>query len=185
MPRPTLATCCVWLAVVTCSSTPPAAASPLEETLAGNDLLAGLVGSWGIGEDEKDASYIRQTCQWILNKKYLEIETFVDMKGHPTSSWRTLIAYEPSDKSYRLWNFSEDGVVTTERGTWNSRLKGIDFKGRTSTNRKSYSSLRIFGKDCMERCVNVYVDADGDVVSGVGFTLYRLSNAEAEQLTKP
>ena len=33
--------------------------------------------------------------------------------------------------------------------------------------------------------INRTIDADGDVVSGVGFTLYRLSNAEAEQLTKP
>ena len=183
MARRTLAICCLSLAIVTYSSS--TSATPLlEETLAGNELLAGLVGSWGTGEKGEDEFYVRQKCQWVLNKKYLEIETFVDIKGHPTSSWRTLIAYEPSDKSYRLWNFSEDGVVTTERGAWNSRSKGIDFKGRTSTDRISYSSLRVFDEDSMLRDVNVYVDAEGDVVTGVAFTLYRLSDVETEQLTK-
>ncbi len=180
MPRRTLAVRCACLTVITCLSTVSHGGSPVKETVEGNELLGRLVGAWGCGERKADAFYIRQKCQWLFNKKYLEIETLVDIKGHPESSWRTLIAYEPSDKSYRLWNFSNDGVVTTERGVWDSRLKGIDFQGRASTGQKSYSSLCVFKNDSMERHVNVYVDTGGKVVSTVGFTLDRLSDAEAE-----
>ncbi len=185
-PRPALAICCIWLAVATWLI-PLTHADPFPEgTLGGDEVLARLVGSWAAAKHKDDPSYIRQECQWTLSRKFLEIETVVDIKGHPKLSWRTLIAYEPTDNSYRLWNFSDDGVVTTERGTWNSKWKTVRFEGRTSTGRESNSSLRLFDdKDCMERAVFVDLDEDGDVESGVAFTLGRVSNTEAKQQTKP
>jgi hypothetical protein len=182
-PRPTLAICFVWLAVATWLNPLTHADPPAEGTLDGDEVLARLVGSWAAPEHKDDTSCIRQECQWTLNKKFLEIKTFVDIKPHPPKTWRTLIAYESTDSSYRLWRFSDDGVVTTERGTWNSKWKTVNFEGRTSTGRDSHSSLRL-GADSMERAVFVDLDEDGDVQSGVAFTLVRVSNTKAKQLTK-
>lgn len=184
-PRPTLAVCFLWLAVATCLNPLTHAGPPPEETLDGGEVLARLVGSWAAPEHKDDPSCIRQKCQWTLSKKFLEIETFVDIKPHPPKAWRTLIAYEPADNSYRLWRFSDDGVVATERGTWNRKRKTVSFKGRTSTGRESNSSLTLFDdKDSMERAVFVDLHEDHDVQSGVAFTLGRVSNTTAKQLTK-
>ncbi|MFY9254659.1 MAG: hypothetical protein WAO83_14495 [Fuerstiella sp.] len=185
-PRTTLAICFVWLAVALWLNPVTHAAPPPEGTLDGDEVLARLVGSWAAAEYKDDPSCIRQECQWVLNRKYLEIQTFVDIKPHPPKTWKTLIAYEPTDNSYRLWRFSDDGVVTTERGTWDSKRKTVSFEGRTSNGRDSSSLLTLFDdKDSMERSVFVDLDEDGDVQSGVAFSLGRVSNTAAKQLTKP
>ena len=183
-PRPTLVFCCISLVSLTCSNMPTHATPRLEETLTGNEFLAGLVGSWTSGKHKDDASCIRQECRWILNRKYLEIETFIDIKPHPTKTWKTLIAYDPTGNSYRPWNYADDGVVTAEQGSWDKRKQQIDFKGHTSTGCESISSLRLIKKDFLERDVSVYVDDDRDVLSGVAFTLERVSNTEAKQLPR-
>ncbi len=173
----------IFLILVPCCSSLAHATPCMEETPTGKEILARLVGSWSSGKGTDFA--ISQNCEWILNRKYLEIETTIDIAGQPKSNWRTLLSYDSANDSYQLWNFSDDGVVTTERGTWNSKSKRIDFKGRTSNDRESFSSLSLLGKGSMERDVNVFVGDDRKVLSCVAFVLERVSTSASKQLTKP
>ena len=182
--HPEPAICFLWLAMAACSNTPSHEDPVSDETPAGEAVLEQLVGNWAAEEREDFPGFIRQECQWILNRKYLEIKAVVDIPPQPKSSWRTLIAYDPMDNSYRLWNFSDDGVVTTEQGTWDSKWKAIKFEGRNSTGRESFSSLKITNKNTIVRSVGQYLTKDRSRSLFTAFSLKRVSTVKTNQQTQ-
>ncbi len=65
-PKPTLATCCIWLTILMFGSPAACGAPPADGPLPKLAVLDPVVGSWVFGAGKQDGFSARQECKWIL-----------------------------------------------------------------------------------------------------------------------
>lgn len=183
-PQPRLGTCCVWLILlvvgVPAFCAEPAKEEPLPELVA----LDRLVGAWVFQPDAVDGFSARQECKWILNRHFLEIDTRLLRPGHPPASWRTLVTYDKTANCYRQWKFSDQGIVSTEQGTWDEKKSTLKLTGRTPLGNESESRFKIVDDDTLQVDVREYLDQQRSRIAVVSLTLSRVLSRDGRQPTK-
>lgn len=182
-PQPTFSTYCIWLTILMFGSPAACAEPPTDEPLSELAVLDPIVGSWVFRPDAQDGFSARQECKWILNKQFLEIDTEVLRPGQAASSWRTLITYDKANHCYRLWKFSDNGVVSTEQGAWNEKTSTLKLSGRTLIGNDSESKIIIDDNE-MYFGVREFFDEEPPRIAATFFILSRVPPTKDRQRTK-
>ncbi|MDZ4686377.1 MAG: serine/threonine-protein kinase [Planctomycetaceae bacterium] len=95
-------------------------------------LLSQFVGDWtirstlqpSVWEPNGRTEIVTEQVAWILGGRFLMARSFA-ANDHLTTIW--LATWEPLEKSYRFWFFSETGTSSHWRVTWDEVKRGFDW----------------------------------------------------------
>ncbi len=184
MAQPTLTVYCSWFAILMFGSEAVHAAPPTVEPLDRLSVLDPFVGSWVFQLDKKESFSARQECRWILNKQFLTIDTQVIRPGQAPISWRTLITYDKTCGCYRQWKFSDNGTVSTAKGTWNENSSILKLSGRTANGHIEELRLEMIDDNTIILNVREFLDDKQTRADVIGLMLRRLPLVEGRKPTK-
>lgn len=187
-----------WIAALFCCNLPIFGHPPTDRQTAESPekelaVLGPLVGEWVAQpkDNEKltkafEEFAVGQTCKWILQKRFIEINSNSSVPGHPSAQTRTLITYDRSGACYRCWIFSSTGDVKTAHGKWDSETATLtwtipdkDAKGSDSTTTMRFldNDTTVWGQSESSRSeqVSLFISR---------LVLRRVNTPEADQQTK-
>jgi len=133
------------------------------------EVLSNYIGRYDVAITSGDSPFTKgeSTAKWILDGRFVQqTGKITSADGTIVLKITTLMTYDETEKTYRMWSFLSDGTTSESSGKWNTRTRTLTSTrpggGSTTT------TTATFAENGDEEWLMVTKDQNNQVVDKLG-----------------
>lgn len=133
-------------------------------------VLSNYVGDWDVAITSKDSPFLKgkSSAKWILNGRFVQqTGSLKSEDGSAKLEITTLMTYDQTQKTYKMWLFVSNGAVSEATGTWDPKTRTMTSTQRNGDGDNTTKTVARFADGGVEHWSITATSPNGKVLSAI------------------